>query len=138
LPTTKTNDHNELPNNNHYNRQKLPNNTPTTKQLKEENQTLKEKINKLTRTLIRYKNPHTPPQNASTKPTNNNKTKKPKTLPRQTKRPHWHNKNKTKNTNHHNTPPKQTTCNCCHAPTIKKTHIDHCPIEEHPQDNTDK
>ncbi|MCL1970483.1 MAG: transposase, partial [Candidatus Bathyarchaeota archaeon] len=107
------------------------------KQLQKENQTLKTEICRLTRALTRYQNPNTPPSMRLYKTTRQTATTttKPQNQKRYPGRPKGHKgktRQKQKTPNTIITPSKQTTCSCCHAPTIKETHIDHCLIEEIP------
>jgi transposase len=103
------------------------------RQLKEENQKLKTEITRLTRILIRYENPNTPPsrQLYKQKPT----TIQPKNTKRYPGRPKNHKgttRPKQKTPNIIIQPPKQTTCQHCHSNNIKETHVNHCLIEEIP------
>jgi transposase len=102
------------------------------KQLKEENQTLKTEITRLTRILIHYENPNTPPsrQLYKQKPTIN--PKNTKRYPGRTKGHKGTTRQKPKTPNTIIQPPKQTHCNHCHSNNIQETHVDHCLIEEIP------
>jgi transposase len=102
------------------------------RRLKEENQKQKTEIDRLTRALQRYENPHTPPsrQLYKTRPTTMPKSQKrypgPPKGHKGTTRP----KQKTPNTIIQ--PPKQTTCQHCHSTSIQETHINHYFVEEIP------